>query len=274
MNITETKKLKQIFPYFETIIEDQMTVSFYVLSALVVFVFSGLLAMAGIGAAFLFVPFFYYMGVPLSEATPTALLLNVVSLMFAAFNYWRGKLINWRIGLPILIAAVILSPIGARLTPYIDRTLLLGLFALFLIFAGAMMLFYKAKARDRSLSRGTEFGAGAAVGSVAGFVGGLLGVGGGNFILPVLNWIGMDAKVAAGTTALVVVFSSLSGFLGHATLGGLDPVFVGITALMAALGSTAGSQLMKTKISSSQLKKIIGILLLLIAAKMVFDLLK
>jgi len=100
----------------------------------------------------------------------------------------------------------------------------------------------------------------------------LLGVGGGNFILPVLNWIGLDAKVAAGTTALVVVFSSLSGFLAHATMGGLDPVFVGLTALMAALGSIVGSQLMKTKVSSAQLKKIIGVLLWVIAAKMIFDL--
>jgi hypothetical protein len=212
--------------------------------------------------------------VPLAEATPTALLLNVVSLMLAAFNYWRGKLINWRVGLPILITAVILSPIGARFTPFVDKNLLLGLFAAFLIFAGFMMLFYKAKVRDQALSRGTEIIAGAGVGSVAGFVGGLLGVGGGNFILPVLNWIGLDAKVAAGTTSLVIVFSSLSGFLGHATMGGLDPVFVGITAVTAALGSIVGSQLMKTKVSSAQLKKIIGVLLWLIAAKMIFDLLK
>jgi hypothetical protein len=114
--------------------------------------------------------------------------------------------------------------------------------------------------------------AGAGVGGVAGFLGGLLGVGGGNFIVPVLNWLGLDPKVAAGTTALVVVFSSLSGFLGHATLGGLDPWFLGITALMAAAGSMVGSQLMKTKLSSTQLKTIIGVLLWIIAAKMIFDL--
>ena len=90
---------------------------------------------------------------------------------------------------------------------------------------------------------------------MAGFLGGLLGVGGGNFILPVLNWMGLDAKVAAGTTALVVVFSSLSGFLGHATMSGLDPWFVGIMAVMAAGGSIIGSQLMKTKLSSTRLEE-------------------
>jgi uncharacterized protein len=251
-----------------------MSITIYLVSAVLVFIFSGLLAMAGLGAAFLFVPLFYYLGVPLAEATPTALLLNVVSLMFATINYWRGKLINWRVGLPVLIAAVILSPIGARLTQSVNKTVLLAMFAAFLVFAGAMMLFYKAKKREQVLSRPVEIGAGACVGTVAGFLGGLLGIGGGNFILPVLTWMGLNTKVAAGTTALVVVFSSLSGFLGHATMSGLDPWFVGIMAVMAAAGSIVGSQLMKTKLSSTQLKKVIGLLLFLIAAKMIFDLVK
>jgi len=246
----------------------------YLVSAIIVFVFSGLLAMAGIGAAFLFVPLFYYLGVPLAEATPTALLLNVVSLLFAAINYWRGGLVNWRVGVPVLVTAVILSPFGARLTPYVDKQLLLAMFAGFLVFAGFMMLFFRTRRREQGMGRRVEVGAGVGVGSVAGFLGGLLGVGGGNFIVPVLNWIGLDPKVAAGTTALVVVFSSLSGFLGHMTLGGLDPLFIGITAVMAAAGSIAGSQLMRTKLSSSQLKKTIGVLLWLIAAKMIFDLIK
>jgi uncharacterized membrane protein YfcA len=251
-----------------------MTLSVYLISAVLVFIFSGLLAMAGLGAAFLFVPLFYYLGVPLAEATPTALLLNVVSLLFATINYWRSKLINWRIGLPVLITAVVLSPIGARLTPMVNKTLLLGMFAAFLVFAGTMMLFYKAKKREQALSRPAEIAAGSGVGIAAGFLGGLLGVGGGNFILPVLNWMGLETKVAVGTTALVVVFSSLSGFLGHATMGGLDPIFIGVMAIMAAAGSVLGSQLMKTKVSNTQLKRMIGGLLWVLAIKMIFDLLK
>lgn len=251
-----------------------MSAIIIVISAVLVFIFSGLLAMAGLGAAFLFVPLFYYLGVPLAEATPTALLLNVVSLLFATINYWRGKLINWRVGLPVLVTAVILSPFGARLTVQVNKTVLLSLFAAFLVFAGFMMLLYKARKREVALSRPIEVGAGVGVGGVAGFLGGLLGVGGGNFILPVLNWLGLEAKVAAGTTALVVVFSSLSGFLGHASMGGLDPLFVGVMAVMSAAGSIVGSQLMKTKVSNQQLKRIIGVLLWLIAAKMIFDLVK
>ena len=48
--------------------------TFLLISAALVFVFSGLLAMAGLGAAFLFVPLFYYMGVPLEGQTVKSML--------------------------------------------------------------------------------------------------------------------------------------------------------------------------------------------------------
>jgi hypothetical protein len=247
-----------------------MSLVTYIVSAAAVFIFSGVMAMAGLGAAFLFVPLFYYLGVPLAEATPTALLLNVVSLVFATVTYWRAKLIDLRVGLPVLVTAVALSPFGARLTPHVNQRLLLGLFAGFLTFAGFMMLFHHPRARP-SLGRRVEVIAGLGIGGAAGFLGGLLGVGGGNFVLPVLTGLGLETKIAAGTTALVVVFASLSGFLGHVTLGGLDPVFIGVTAAMAGAGSLIGARAMKGRISGTQLKRLIGALLWLIAIKMAWD---
>jgi len=195
-----------------------MAIEIYLISAVLVFVFSGLLAMAGLGAAFLFVPLFYYLGVPLAEATPTALLLNVVSMLFATINYWRGKLINWRVGIPVLITAVVLSPVGARLTASTNKTLLLAMFAAFLIFAGFMMLFYREKVRDQALSRPVAVAAGAGVGSVAGFLGGLLGVGG-RQLHPAgakLAWVGCqdsgwNNRVGGG----VLITLRLSGSRNH-----------------------------------------------------------
>jgi len=251
-----------------------MSLTFYLITAPVVFLFSGLTAMAGIGAAFLFVPFFYYLGVPLAEAAPAALLLNAVSLSLATINYWRGRLIDWRVALPVGAIAVVCAPIGARLTPHVDKMILLLLFAVFLAFAGGMMLFYQSQARAQNAGSKKIWLVGAGVGGPAGFIGGLLGVGGGNIIVPALNWLGLDAKRASATSAVAVVFSSLSGFLGHVTFGKMDLTFLGIMALMAAGGSLVGSQLMKEKLSSSQLKKIIGIVLWLVAAKMFFDVFK
>ena len=251
-----------------------MSTTFYLIASPVVFLFSGLLTMAGLGAAFLFVPFFYYLGVPLAEAAPAALLLNAISLSVATVNYWRGRLIDWRIALPVAVVAVVFAPMGARVTPHVDKATLLLLFAVFLVFAGAMMLFYQARRRPRDVGGKGIWMVGAGVGGTAGFVGGLLGVGGGNIIVPALNWLGLDAKRAAATSAVAVVFASLAGFLGHASLGKIDSTFVGIMALMSAGGSLAGSQLMKDKISSGQLKKMIGVVLWLVAAKMFLDALK
>ena len=134
-----------------------------------------------------------------------------------------------------------------------------------------MMLFYHAAAGRRDMHRAAQAGIGAGVGGVAGFLGGLLGVGGGNIVLPGLTWLGLEAKVAAGTTALVVVFSSLSGFAGHATLGAIDPQFTITMAVFAGAGSLVGSHLMQTRLTSAQLKRLIGVVLWVIAAKIARD---
>jgi uncharacterized membrane protein YfcA len=176
--------------------------TFLLVASVVVVVFSALLSMAGLGAAFLFVPFFYWMGVPLREAMATALLLNAISLAFASAVFIQGGLVRFRAALPILIAAVILSPLGAWSSQYVPRDTLLWLFAGFLVFAGAMMLFYRPAVKNPGGRGGAqEVALGAGVGGFAGYLGGLLGVGGGNFIVPVLTWLGYDAKVAAGTSS-------------------------------------------------------------------------
>ena len=244
----------------------------YVAIAVLVFALSGLLSMAGLGAAFIFVPLFYWLGVPLPIASSTALLLNAVSLSFASVTYWRAGLVNWRLGVPVTIAAVAAAPVGALLAPHAAKHVLLGLLAAFLLFSGAMMLFYRRPAAPRPLSRRAEAGTGGAVGAVAGFLGGLLGVGGGNIILPVLGGLGLDAKVAAGTTGFAVVFSSLSGFLGRISTGHLNLVLLTVSVVMAAAGSLAGSRLMTTKISTTQLRHLIGFVLWGIAAELIWSL--
>lgn len=243
-----------------------------IVASLVVVVFSALLSMAGLGAAFLFVPFFYWMGVPLREAMATALLLNAISLAFATAVFIQGGLVRFRAALPIVIAAVILSPIGAWSSKYVPRDTLLWLFAGFLVFAGFMMLFYRPAAKPMVGGGGREAAVGAGIGGFAGYLGGLLGIGGGNFIVPVLTWLGYDPKIAAGTTAFVVVFASAAGFLGHMSLGGLSPSFLAVTAAAAIVGALAGSWLARFKLSSPQLKRVIGILLWGIAAKILWGL--
>lgn len=244
----------------------------YAVIGVIVVVLSGVLAMAGLGAAFLFVPLFYWLGIPLEVAASTALLLNAVSLTFASTTYLRARLVDLRLGVPIILAAVVAAPFGARLAPHVDKTVLLWLFSAFLVFAGTMMLFYRRPEKTREVGRATEIGTGTAVGGVAGFLGGLLGVGGGNVILPALNGFGLDAKKAAGTTGIAVVFSSLTGFLGRISVGHLDPTLIVVSVVAAIAGSVIGSRMMTTRISNKQLKRLIGVVLWVVAAKMLWDL--
>ncbi|OIP60468.1 MAG: hypothetical protein AUK38_03500 [Nitrospirae bacterium CG2_30_41_42] len=244
------------------------------IAAVLVFLFTTILTIAGVGAAFILIPVFLALGIPLLTAMSTALLLNSVAMVFASISYAREKLIVFKTALPILIVATVLSPLGARTAEHLPKAVLLWMFVGFLVFAGSMMLFYKAKEREVETDTKKLIGYGVGVGSFAGYLGGLLGVGGGNFIVPVLVWLGFNPKKAAATTAFIVIFSSFSGFLGHASLGNIDIRLLLFCATGSVAGALLGAYLMKKRLSRKQVKIAIGLILYLIAVKMVWDLIK
>ena len=246
----------------------------YIVAAALVFVFTTVLTIAGVGAAFIVIPTFYWLGVPLTEAMAIGLLLNAISMAFASTNYIRYRLVLFRTAVPIILLAIIFSPLGAWSTRFFPKNALIFLFVLFLVFAASMMLFYRPKVRkDRKGDGEREIKTGVGLGIGAGYLGGLLGVGGGNFIVPALVWLGVDPKKASATTAFIVVFSSLSGFFGHAATGSVNWNLMAFAAVGSIAGAILGSWLMHKKLDANQVKKIIGIVLYAIAAKMAWGLL-
>jgi uncharacterized protein len=244
------------------------------LAALLVFLFTTVLTVAGVGAAFIIIPTFYWLGAPLTEAMAIALLLNAISMSFASVNYIRYRLVNFKTAIPIIILAVLFSPLGAYSTRYFSKNVLILIFISFLVFAGSMMLFYTPKRKvDGRGSPGKELKAGIGLGIGAGYLGGLLGVGGGNFIVPALIWLGFDPKNASATTAFIVVFASLSGFFGHAAIGNINWNLLAFSAVGSIAGALVGSWLMHRKFEARHVKKIIGIVLYAIAVKMLWSLL-
>lgn len=245
-----------------------ISVSLFVATSLV-FLFTTILTIAGVGAAFIIIPTFYWLGIPLTEAMAVALLLNAISMSFASFNYIRYGLVSFKTAMPIIALAVVFSPLGAYSTSYFPKSVLVLLFSLFLLFAGSMMLFYKPRQREQGVaSREKELKTGVGVGIGAGYLGGLLGVGGGNFIVPALVWLGFDPKRASATTAFIVVFSSLSGFFGHATMGNINTRLLLFSTAGSIAGALLGSWLLHRKLEAGQVKKVIGVVLYAIAVKM------
>jgi uncharacterized membrane protein YfcA len=243
------------------------------IAGLATLLFTTLLTIAGVGAAFILIPVFVALGIDIHVAMATALLLNAIAMSFASYRYIRAKLVLWKVAIPILVVATALSPLGAWVSQGLPRDVLLRGFVGFLLFAALMMIFYEPREREVEKSRGKQLVYGVAIGGFAGFLGGLLGVGGGNFIVPVLVWLGINPKKASATTSFIVIFSSLSGFLGHATIGSMSHSLLGFTAVGSALGAMVGAWLMTDKLRREHVKLIIGVVLLAIAAKMVWGLL-
>jgi hypothetical protein len=237
------------------------------------FVLTAVLTMAGVGAAFVLIPVFMAFGVELHTAMATALLLNSIAMSIASWTFIRNRLVIWKLALPITLIAALLSPVGVWVSQGLERNTLLWFFTAFLIFAALMMLFYRPKPKDAQFSTRTLLGIGGVVGGLAGFIGGLLGVGGGNIVVPALVALGVEPKKAAASTAFIVIFASLSGFLGHMNLSTLDNGLLATTAVASALGAAVGAWLMTKKLQNSQVKLLIGVVLLVIAAKIAWGLL-
>jgi uncharacterized membrane protein YfcA len=242
------------------------------IAGLVTLAFTTVLTVAGVGAAFILIPVFLALGIEVHTAMATALLLNSVAMAVASVRFVRRGLVIWPVAVPVLVVASVFSPVGAWVSLGLDRTVLLWAFVAFLIFAALMMLFYRPRPRPRQVGLAALAGIGAGVGGLAGFVGGLLGVGGGNIIVPALIAAGFDPKKAAATTSFVVIFSSFAGFLGHASLAGANLPLLGWTVAGSGGGALLGSWLMTERLKGRQVKAIIGLVLLAIAAKMVWDL--
>jgi len=244
-----------------------------ILAAALTFILTTVMAMAGVGAAFVLIPVFLALGVELHTAMATALLLNAVAMAVASVTFVHKRLVAWPLVLPMLVLAVITSPLGVRLAQHLDRSLLLWLFVAFLVFASVMMLAYRPRARPASGSTAAALALGLPVGGVAGLVGGLLGVGGGNIIVPAPVASGLEPKRAAASASFVVLFASLAGFLAHATVAPIGTTMLASTAVASAAGAALGAWLASEKLRAEQLKRIIAVVLLAVAVKTAWDLL-
>lgn len=244
------------------------------LAPALVFVIALIFSMLGLGGAMLYVPTFKWLDLPLkTTAIPLGLLLNGATSFSAFLRYWREGLVDFRGGMPAALAAVLAAPLGALCMRYVPRDALLVLFAAFTALAGAYSLRTGAQEAREPPSRQRRLLIGLGLGSLNGFIGGLLGVGGGFIVAPMLMALGFPTKRAVATTSFIVTFASISGFAAHASTGQIDPTLMATTLVAAIAGSQIGAWFMARRAKPAWVKTFYGVLLLTVAAKLVWDIL-
>ncbi|RME46491.1 MAG: sulfite exporter TauE/SafE family protein [Chloroflexi bacterium] len=233
-------------------------------------------SMLGLGGAMVYNPILVWFGFDFKEVVvPTGLLLNGLTAASAAWVYYRKGMIDFSVALPLIITSAIGAPLGAYFTQFIPLQWLLGLFAAAVVLAGGRMILISSSHEPENV-RGTPRQRtiwGALLGIGIGFIAGLLGIGGGFLIVPLLMAMGYPTKLAAATSAFVVVFSSVTGFLGHLAVGHFDWQLMAALAVSVVLGSQLGAHVMHSRLKPRALKQMFGVVLLFIAGKMIWGLL-
>jgi len=233
------------------------------------FVLSFIFALGGVGAAVALVPFLNWAEVPFNLAKAVGLFTNTISLSGASYYNIKNKKIDFKLAVPLIIASGIFAPLGAWSSNYISKEISIYIFILFLILSGSMMIFFKGARLENNYRENVPLFITTIIGAIAGLISGLLGVGGGSFISPLLIIIGFSPKKVAAITAFVVPFSSFLAFLTYVSMTEIQWDILLFAASAAYLGGYLGTRIMHNKMKTKFIKKFLGIILFLIAIKLI-----
>jgi uncharacterized protein len=231
-------------------------------------VFSGILSgLLGIGGGFIIVSLLVVLGYPPIQAVATSSLVIVLSSSTGSFYNWQNGYLNLNKVGSIAIPAVITAQLGVYLAVKISDYVLLTIFSLFLITNIFLIQLRKRLVAQNKTSHTffNPFIAKIATGSIAGFLAGLLGVGGGAIMVPLqMLLLNEEIKVAIRTSLGVIVAATISSCIVHATQGNV--LFV--EGLTLGVGGVLGTQLgtrVLPKLPDSVVSRIFSLFLLTMA---------
>lgn len=179
---------------------------------------------------------------------PTALLLNLFVAAISFYYYWKNGHFNVKLFLSFAIASIPLAFIGGMIE--VDAVIYKRILGVLLIFAILKLL--NVFGKETGKIEGVILWKALLIGGIIGFFSGLIGIGGGIILTPVIllmNWGKM--KEAAAVSALFIWVNSASGMVGQLTSGvTLDSqafILVGIALIGGVLGGYFGSEKMNNK---------------------------
>jgi len=232
----------------------------FILLALIAFLY----ASVGHGGASGYLALMAIIGVETFFMRSTSLTLNLFVSIVAFANYYRKDFFRIKLLLPFVLASMPMAYLGARISvePKVYKIIL----GIFLIIATARMIF---QPKERKEWIPFSIFAAVIIGAVLGFFSGMIGIGGGIILTPVLIILGWATlKEAAAVSALFIFLNSATGLMGVIHSGfQLVPGFYlwVITGVVAGIfGSWAGS----TKISTNGLRYVLAGVLVFAAVKL------
>ena len=242
---------------------------FYAEIFFIVLALSTFFALGGVGSAVALVPVLHMLGIDFNLSKAVGLFVNTSTTITATIMNLKRKVLDIKFALPLALSLVITAPIGAYLSKYIPQIYVKYLFIAFLLFAGSMLLFGKKEAKFKY----TKTWVMVVLGAIVGVISGLLGIGGGSLLMPLLILLGFDAKKLAVAMSFVIPFSTFSAFLTYMSIVKIDWTLLGVATVAAILGGYIGNYIMHFHLNQKQIKKIIGVMLYIIAIKMLWGML-
>lgn len=194
-----------------------------------------------------------------------SLALNIVVASTALFNYLRAGHLSLSISIPLLISVPFAFIGGSTILP--EKTLII-IFVSALFSASAMLLLSgnqikirQEKIRKLNLSLPRLSLITLPLGALLGTISGLVGIGGGIWLSPILILTGLaNPKTAAASASLFIFTNSVSGLVAHSITQEVDFALILPLALVVLLGGFLGSRLGAFKMSHEKLIFIVGII--------------
>ena len=206
-------------------------------------VFSGVLSgLLGIGGGFIIVSLLVALGYPPIQAVATSSLVIVLSSSTGSFYNWRSGYLDLKRVIYIAIPAIVAAQLGVFAAVKIADYVLLIIFSIFLVTNIFLIQLRKRliATNKKSTNILNPTVSRIATGTIAGFLSGLLGVGGGAIMVPLqMLLLNEDIKVAIRTSLGVIVAATISSCIVHATQGNV----LYLEGLTLGAGGMIGSQL-------------------------------
>lgn len=237
-----------------------MKILAFALAGLATGIFSGAL---GVGGALLATPLIRFLGVAPYLAVGTTVPVMLPTALTGAWTYHRAGLVDRRAVVWTSPSAAVAAVAGARATRAVDGHILMLITAVVLAIMAFRIL------SDRKGEEAAPVRAGApgyvAVGVVAGFFSGLLGIGGGFLMVPAfIRFFRMPIKVALGTSLAVISLIVVPNIVAQHFVGNIDWVVAGLLAIGVVPGARLGARL-SIKAQERRLRLVLVIVILLVA---------